>query len=150
MALIDAQARAVVEAERARPMTLQERRDYAKGFDELADMLAKRERQASAEEIRKVTDLQREAKAAVVAEVFRQEPPEKAVQQYPELAPAYGYVRAREAKAEADGLSEQQRATVMARVRETVAERIERGDVPSVQIREERQVKAEQQRDPER
>ena len=144
------QARAVVEAERARPMTLQERRDYAKGFDELADMLAKRERQASAEEIRKVTDLQREAKAAVVAEVFRQEPPEKAVQQYPELAPAYGYVRAREAKAEADGLSEQQRATVMARVRETVAERIERGDVPSVQIREERQVKAEQQRDPER
>jgi len=37
-------ARAVVEAERARPMTLQERRDYAKGFDELADMLAKPER----------------------------------------------------------------------------------------------------------
>jgi len=94
------QARAVVEAERARPMTLQERRDYAKGFDELADMLAKRERQASAEEVRKVADLQRAAKAAVVAEVFRQEPPEKAVQQHPEFAPAYGYVRAREAKAE--------------------------------------------------
>jgi len=36
------QARAVVEAERARPMTLQERRDYAKGFDELADMLGRR------------------------------------------------------------------------------------------------------------
>ncbi|GHT82468.1 hypothetical protein AGMMS49960_09250 [Betaproteobacteria bacterium] len=64
------QARAVVEAERARPMTLQERRDYAGGFDKLADMLAKPERQASAEEIRKVADLQREAKAAVVAEVF--------------------------------------------------------------------------------
>jgi len=57
------QARAVVEAERARPMTLQERRDYAKGFDELADMLGRR--QASAEEVRKVADLQREAKAAV-------------------------------------------------------------------------------------
>lgn len=47
-------------------------------------------------------------------------------------------------------MSEQQRAIVMARVREAVAERIERGDVPSVQIREERQVKAEQQRDSER
>ncbi|NKC11793.1 MAG: hypothetical protein GKR94_06285 [Gammaproteobacteria bacterium] len=144
------QARAVVEAERARPMTLQERRDYAKGFDELADMLAKPEHPASAAEVRKVADLQREAKAAVAAEVFRQEPPEKAEQQHPELVPAYGYIRAREAKAEADGLSEQQCAIVMARVRETVAERIERGDVPSVQIREERQVKAEQQRDPER
>jgi hypothetical protein len=127
-------------------MTLQERRDYAKGFDELADMLTKPERQASAEEVRKIAELQRESKAAVAAEVFRQGPPEKAMQQHPELAPAYGYLRAREAKAEADGLSEQQRAIVMARVRETVAGRIERGDMPGVQIREERQAKAGQQR----
>jgi len=48
--------------ERARPMTLQERRDYANGFDEPADMLAKPERQASAEKIRKVADLRRQAK----------------------------------------------------------------------------------------
>jgi predicted ABC-type ATPase len=60
-----------LEAERARPMTLQERRDYAKGFDELADMLAKPERQASAEEIRKIADLHREAKVALATEVFR-------------------------------------------------------------------------------
>lgn len=144
------QARAVVEAERARPMTLQERRDYAQGFDKLADMLARPERQASADELRKVEGLRRQAKAELAAEVFRQEPPEKAVQQHPELAPAYGYMRAREARAEADGLNEQQRAIVMARVCQNVAERIERGDVPSVQIREERQVKVEQQRDPER
>lgn len=118
--------------------------------DKLADMLARPERQASADELRKVDDLRRQAKAELAAEVFRQEPPEKAVQQHPELAPAYGYMRAREAKAEADGLNEQQRAIVMARVRQNVAERIERGDVPSVQIREERQIKVEQQRDPER
>ncbi|MDR2031385.1 MAG: zeta toxin family protein [Azoarcus sp.] len=142
------QARAVVEAERARPMTLQERRDYATGFDELADMLAKPERQASAEEIRKVADLQREAKAALIAEVFRQESPERAVRQYPELAAAYGLVRACAAKAEADGLDERQRAIVVARVRENAAERIERGDVPGVQICEERQVG--QQKDLER
>lgn len=93
------QARAVVEVERARPMTLQERRDYVKGFDEIADMLARRERQASAEEIRKVAELQREA---------------------------------------------------MSLLRETVAEHIERGDVPRGQIREKRQAKAKQQRDIER
>jgi predicted ABC-type ATPase len=144
------QARAVVEAERARPMTLQERRDYTQGFDKLANMLAQPTRQASAEEIRRVDNLQRQAKSALAAEVFRQEPPEMAVRQHPELAPAYGYMRAREAKAEADGLCETQRAIVMARVRGNVAERIERGDVPSVQLREERQINVEKQRDPER
>jgi hypothetical protein len=64
-------ARAVVETERARPMTLQEHQDYAQGFDELAGMLAKPERQASAEEVRQVADLQRQAKAALAAEVLR-------------------------------------------------------------------------------
>jgi hypothetical protein len=75
------------------------------------------------------------------AEAFRQEPPEKAVQRHPELAPAYGFLRACEAKAEADGLNPQQRAIVMARVRDNAATRIERGYVPSVRIREERQIK---------
>lgn len=36
------------------------------------------------------------------------------------------------------------------RVRATVAERIEREDVPSVQIREKRQVKTKQEREPDR
>ncbi|MCW8208086.1 zeta toxin of the postsegregational killing system [Verminephrobacter aporrectodeae subsp. tuberculatae] len=138
------QARAVVEAERNRVMTMQERRNYANGFDKLAEQLARPERQASAEEIREIDGLRRQAKAELAAEVFRQESPEKAVQQHPELAPAYGYMRAREAKAEADGLNERQRSIVMARVRDNVAERIERGDVPSVQS------KVEQQRDLER
>ena len=144
------QARAVVEAERARPMTLQERRDYAQSFDRLAEQLARPERQASAEETRKLDDLRRQAKASLVAEVFRQETPEKALQQHRELAPTYGYMRARELKAEAVGLSQQQRAIVMARVRDNVADLIERGDVPSLQIREERQVKTGQQRGVER
>ena len=43
------QARAVVESERTRTMTLQERRDYAQGFDRLAEQLARPERQASAD-----------------------------------------------------------------------------------------------------
>ena len=144
------QARAALDAERSRPMTLQERRSYAKGFDKLAELLARPERQASAEEVKNVDDLQRRAKRELAAEVFRQEPHAQAVQQHPELAPAYGYLRARETKAEADGLTEQQRAVVMTRVRCNVAERIERGDIPSVQIRETREIKADRQREPER
>ena len=84
------QARAALEAERSRPMTLQERRSYAEGFDKLAELLARPERQASAEEVKNVDELQRRAKRELTAEVFRQEPPAQAVQQYPELAPAYG------------------------------------------------------------
>lgn len=144
------QARAALEAERARPMTLQERRSYAEGFDRLAELMARPERQASAEEVKKVDELRQQAKQELAAEVFKQETPAKAVQQHPELAPAYAYMRATEAKAEEDGLNAEQRGIVMARVRENVAARIEQGDIPRVQIREERQINAEQQRDPER
>lgn len=144
------QARAALEAERSRTMTLQERRSYAKGFDKLAELLARPERHASAEEVKNVDDLRRRAKHELAAEVFRQEPPAQAVRQHPELVPAYGYMRAREAKAEADGLTEQQRAVVMARVRDNVAGRIERGDIPGVQIRETREIKADRQREPEK
>jgi len=140
-------ARAAVEAERTRPMTLQERRDYVKGFDALADMMAKPERQASGEDIRKIADLRQQAKMALVAEVFRHESPESATKQFPELAPAYAYVRACEAKTQADGVTDKARVAVMARVRENVAGRIENGDIPSVHIREERQVEVSQQRD---
>ena len=63
----EARARKTLEDERARPMTLQERQEYAKGFDDLAELLARPERQASAEEIRTVDDLRRAAKAALVS-----------------------------------------------------------------------------------
>ena len=65
------QARVVVEAERARPMTLQEQQEYAKGLDDLAELLARPERQASAGEIQKIADLQRSAQIAV-AEALQQ------------------------------------------------------------------------------
>jgi len=59
------QARAVVEAERARPMTAQECRDYTQSLDRLAAMLALPERQASADEVRQVDELRRQARAEV-------------------------------------------------------------------------------------
>jgi N12 class adenine-specific DNA methylase len=50
------------------------------------------------------------------------------------LASAQGLLHACEAKAKADGLNEQQRAVVMARVRENMAARIGRGDVPKLNV----------------
>ena len=144
------EGRAVLEAERNRPMTLAERRRYAEGFDRLAEMVALPERKASAAEVATINDLQQSARRELAADVFRQVPPTTAVKQHPELAPAYAYVRATEAKAEADGLNEQQRGIVMARVRDNVAARIEQGDIPQVQIREERQISMDKPRDPER
>ena len=79
------------------------------------------------------------------ADAFRQLPPEKAVEQHPELAPAYGSMRAVESKVEADGLTEQQRNIVMDRTRENIAGQIERGKIPDMQVREESQTQAVQQ-----
>lgn len=126
------QARATLDAERSRAMTLQERRIYASGFDKLADLMARPERQASAEEVKTVDELRQRAQRELIAEVFRQEPPAQTVQQHPELAPAYKYMRALAAKTVENGLTERQRAFVMARARDNVAECIERNGVPSV------------------
>ena len=63
----EARARKTLEDERARPMTLQERLEYAKGFDDLAELLARPERQATPEEIRRVDELRRAAKTALVS-----------------------------------------------------------------------------------
>ena len=130
-------------------MTLLERRDYSKGFDDLAGMLAKPSRQASAAEVSRVAELQRQARAMVAAEVFRQESPEQAMRQHPELAPAYGAIQAIEAKAKVEGLDPQQRALVMARVHENAARSIERGHVPDVQVIEKEQAR-DSRREPER
>jgi len=67
------------------------------------------------------------------------------VQQHPGLAPATCVLG--EAKAEADGLNAQQRAIVMARVGDNVAARLEQGNTPSVQIREEKQTRTKRQHD---
>jgi hypothetical protein len=75
-----------------------------------------------------------------MAESFAKEPPVEAVKKYPELAGAYVTVAALDKKAEADGLDEMQRAIVSAKVRELVANNIERGEIPNTKIREEKEV----------
>jgi len=97
--------------------------------------------QASAGELRNT------AEWSPKADAFRQLSPEKAVQQYPELAPAYASVRAIEAKVEADGLPEEHRNTVMSRVRENVAGQIKNGNIPGVQMQEKSLAQAGQSTD---
>lgn len=138
------QARAAVQAERNRPMTQQERIEYATGFDDLAGMLTHPLRKASADEIRWVADLQREAQAMVMAEVFRKEAPAKALQQHSELTTAFAHIRAIEAKTKADGLDENQQAIVLARVRDNLANSIEFGKLSELQAGERVETRAPQ------
>ncbi|MDR2031374.1 MAG: hypothetical protein LBP86_03750 [Azoarcus sp.] len=70
------------------------------------------------------------------ANAFRNSP-ENAVKTHPELAGAAAALASIEKKAEADGLSAQQRAVVMARVRENVVNSIERGEIPAMNMRKE-------------
>ena len=66
-----------------------------------------------------------------------QKDPAEAVKTNPELAGAYGVVAAVAKKAEADGLPAERQAAVVARARENVAASIERGEAPSMQMRDE-------------
>ena len=130
-------ARQAVENERSRPMTLQERKDYAEAFDKLAALMVKPERRATADELRNLDELRTQARRELAAEVFRKVEPAEAVKTNPELAGAYGAVAAVAKKAEADGLPAERQAVVVARARENVAASIERGETPGVQMRDE-------------
>jgi len=57
------QARIAVEAERERPLTLVERKEHADGFDKIANLMSRSERQASAEEIHRIKILRHQAHA---------------------------------------------------------------------------------------
>lgn len=104
----------------------------------------KKERQtASVEEIKTIEDLRQQAKRELAAEVFKQKPAAEAMKTHPELAGAYEAMAAVDKKAEADGLTEQQRAVIEARVRQNAANSIERGDIPEGRIKEEIEVKQE-------
>lgn len=71
-----------------------------------------------------------------LAQTFATVPAADAAQQHPELAPAYATVAAIEKQAEADGMTPQQRAIVMARVKQNVINSIERGEIPEVKVKE--------------
>ncbi|MDF0606790.1 hypothetical protein HZU77_014175 [Neisseriaceae bacterium TC5R-5] len=75
-----------------------------------------------------------------LAQVFSAETAVDAVNKHPELAGAVAAIAAMEKKAEADGLTPEQRAVVTARVHKNVMNSIERGEIPQVKIKEEIEV----------
>ena len=84
-----------------------------------------------------------------MAEAFANESAVDAVKKHPELAGAAAAVAMMDKKADADGLTEQQRAVVAARVRQNVVNSIERGDIPQVTVKEDVEVKREANTDKE-
>ncbi|KWF77590.1 hypothetical protein WL93_26625 [Burkholderia diffusa] len=78
-----------------------------------------------------------------MADTFKKESAEAGTQKHPELAGAYAAVAAMDKKAEADGLTPEQRAVVSARVRQNVGNSIERGEFPEVKRRKEVEVQVQ-------
>ena len=70
--LREPRARAAVEAERNRPMTLPELTEYAGAFDKLATLMTRAERQASIQEIKQLEDLRRQANTELGARMQAQ------------------------------------------------------------------------------
>ena len=129
-------ARMAVEAERTRRMTLPELQAYAEGYDKLAAMVGKPGRNATGEEVANVDALRTSARNAWAAESFRQQAPTEAMKQHPQLAGAYATLAAVARQAESDGMSREQKEALVGRVKATVAAVIERGEAPTLLIRE--------------
>lgn len=77
------------------------------------------------------------------AQAFAQEAPGEAVRRHPELAGTYAAVAAVEKRTQADGLTPEQRAIVMDRVRANAQNSIAQGHVPEVKVREHVEARAE-------
>lgn len=82
-----------------------------------------------------------------MTQTFAKESTADAVKKYPELAGAAAILTVVDKKAEADGLNKEQRAVVSARAREGIVNRIERGTMPSIKVK---QVEVSRDRVPER
>jgi hypothetical protein len=71
----------------------------------------------------------------------------EAVKKYPELIGAVAVIAAIDKKAEADGLTLDQRAVVSARVRQNIVNSIERGNIPEMKIREKIEVQPNKEKE---
>ncbi len=127
-------AKAALENERNRALTLQDHIEKANAYTELSAMLAKRE--AQPQEREEIEAQRLKATRRVTAETFRQVAPEIALKSHPELAGAYAAVAAMVEKARQDGLNAEQRKMIEARAKYNVASSIEQGNIPQVQMRE--------------
>lgn len=84
---------------------------------------------------------------ARIAKAFAAQTPEEATRTYPELASAAAVLKIVDKKAEADGLDAEQRAIVAARAHENIVNKIERGNIPKINISEKIEVKRDRVRE---
>ncbi|MBC7601869.1 MAG: hypothetical protein H7255_04310, partial [Ramlibacter sp.] len=84
------------------------------------------------------------------ARAFATDKQADAIKAHPELVGAYVATAAVERKAEADGLTIEQRAVVASRVRQNVVNAIERGDVPEAQLNDRLELRRDRDRQDER
>ncbi len=87
---------------------------------------------------------------AEAAQAFRTGKAEDVVKQYPRLAPAVAAMEAAKLKLQADGLAPGHCATVLALVHSRIADNIERGASPQMQVRVDQEIRAEPSKGPER
>lgn len=133
------QARAVLEAERARTPTVEERREYAARWDRIHARVTSPERAATPAELAAVESQRRQAHAEHAAAAFRELPAVEATRQRPELAGAFAALQAIDRQAEAHGMTPAQRAVIERQARERIAGAIEKGEAPSIAVRQELQ-----------
>lgn len=130
------QAREYLEAERERPKTLQEHRDYVSGFDAIGKGAAgspRSEDKMSAE----VQALRVSARRGLDVAIFQELDAAAGTKERPELAGAYGAMEAIRLKVASDGLGKQQQAAVEAHARARLSTQIERGELPELTLRSE-------------
>lgn len=128
-------ASAVVQEERARPLTLLELRNYSRGYDTLASQISRPERGATPEEVKTISELRARAHCALAAQVFLREPKDRAIRQFPALAGAYLAMSAFEKFLDAQGVKPKVFAKAFEAGRNDVAARIERGETPQVRLK---------------
>jgi len=120
-------ARAALEAERSRPLTLHERHEYAVAFDKLLDLMARPERNSTAAEIDAMQQLREKAHMSLKAAMLRELPEPEALRRHPDLAPTYQILQHARAKAELDGLPPNAQTAVVDKLRNELADRLEVG-----------------------
>lgn len=84
------------------------------------------------------------------AKAFREQSPVQAAKQHPELAGTYAAVAAMDRQVESSSYTPAQQAKIKTLVRDRVANSIERGDTPAVNIREERTAEQNRTNEPQR
>lgn len=122
--------------ERARPLTLGEKRELADNYAELGRMVSAPGRNATAAEKTTIEQKQIAADNMAAAEMFRQRPQAEVVAAHPNTAGAYAFLEASRKAAQQALPSEQHRQVVDQQIRTQVADAMEKGAYPRVAVRE--------------